>query len=37
VFGLNGLTNGGLDGEAARRAALDRARAAGFLGAEGGT
>ena len=37
VFGLNGLTEGSLDDEIVKPAALDRARAAGFLGAEGGT
>lgn len=36
VFGLNGLTDGSLDDELVKRAALARACAAGFLGAEGG-
>jgi len=36
VFGLNGLTEGSLDDDLVKRAALDRARAAGFLGAEDG-
>lgn len=36
VFGLNSLTDGSLDDDLVRRAALDRAREAGFLGAEGG-
>ena len=37
VFGLNGLTEGSLDDELVKRAAIDRARAGGFQGAEEGT
>ena len=36
VFGLNGLTDGSLDDDLVKRVAIDRARAAGFLGAEDG-
>lgn len=34
VWGLNNLTNGALDDEAVRQAALERARQSGFQGAE---